>query len=132
MMSLTAKANPAIVRELHPSSTEARLRDAITQAAVLTRELRKGKTTPAQLAEALILQAILSGDVQAAAWTTRTKLAKENLRLRQRIALTKLRTEQLKQRAAQLDIEASEKKLTPEQLIQKVRAIYGLDERDRT
>lgn len=120
------KTKPPNVRALEPRSTEARLREAICQASVLTRELKKGKTDAATLGEALILQAILSGDVQAAAWSTRQKLAHENLRLRQRIALTKLKTEQLKQRAAQLDIEASQKKLTPEELMQKVRAIYGL------
>lgn len=116
----------AIVRVLNPQSTEARLREAICQAAVLTRELKKGKTDASTLGEALILQAILAGDVTAAAWSTRQKMHRENLRLRQRIALTKLRTEQLKQRAAALDIETSQKKLTPAQVMQRVRAIYGL------
>ncbi len=107
---------------------EQRIRSAVAEAA----RYRKALGSPREIsniAEALLVQAILNGDVQAAAFATRTRIQRENNRLRQRLALTRMRTERIKQKAAEIALRAAQaggKNLSEEQL-HSIRQIYGLD-----
>ncbi len=113
---------------LNPTSDLHRIRSAVAEAA----RYRKALGSPRELsniAEALLLQAILNGDVQAAAFATRTRTQHENNRLRQRLALTRMRTERIKQKAAEIALRAAQgagKSLSDQQL-HDIRSIYGLD-----
>jgi len=79
------------------------------------------------IAEATMLQGVLSGDVMAASIITRQRLQRENLRLRERLTRARIRTEQAKVKL--LDIEGELRSRPPQdpyQIVNSVRAIYGL------
>jgi hypothetical protein len=74
-----------------------------------------------------MLQGILSGDIMAAMVHTRQRLQNENLRLRRRITMSRLKTEEAKARL--LSIEADRRarpEPTAREVLEQVRAIYGL------
>src|SRR5207245_1437643 len=92
---------------LTPTPDVHRIRSAVAEAA----RYRKALGSPREIsniAEALLVQAILNGDVQAAAFATRTRMQRENNRLRQRLALTRMRTERIKQKAAEIALRAAQ------------------------
>ncbi len=111
---------------LNQSQQIRRIKKAVASAAACIKALGT-KSSLADLAEALLLEGILSGDIRAAAFASRNKLQTENLRLRQRIALTKLRTEEIKRKVAEIALQASKpKNRSPEQVLIAIRNVYGL------
>lgn len=74
-----------------------------------------------------MIQGVLSGDVMAATFISKQRLARENTRLRRRITFARLRTEEAKRRL--LDIEADRRERPdpdPVTMINRIREIYGM------
>ncbi len=123
--------NPAPHRRqarLTASKLASRVKSAIATAAFLKKAISQSGLT-ADLAEATLLQGILSGDVQAAAISTKVKLMNENLRLRQRLTASRLRSEQVKQEILHTELLRSKRNpaQTHEEIISRIKAIYGLE-----
>jgi hypothetical protein len=103
-----------------------RLRKAIQIARQMQRQLKAGDEDA--LAQATLLQGVLSGDVIAASIHARQRLQRENLRLRARLTHARLKTEAAKQLL--LQAEASRSIRTQdmnEDAYRRIRDLYGLD-----
>ncbi len=109
------------------SRAAARLKEAVAKAREYKRILQKGDKDA--LAEAVLLQGIISGDVISASILTRQKMQRENLRLRQRLAVQKLRESRAQQRLLEVTADRAERKQSPADLIRTIREIYGLPPR---
>lgn len=105
-----------------------RVKQAIATAAFLKKAITRTGITQ-ELAEATLLQGILSGDVAAASIATKVRLMNENLRLRQRLTASRLRSEQVKQAILRNELSRSKRHppKTQDQIISSIRAIYGLE-----
>lgn len=80
------------------------------------------------LAQATMLQGVLSGDVIAASMHARHRLQRENLQLRRRLTLARIKTEAAKQILFEAEAHRSEAtgEITALQ-IQRIREVYGLE-----
>ena len=101
-----------------------RIETALRDARALLR--RAGTRGGQQLAQATLLQGILSGDVLAASMHERQRMQRENLRLRQRFAHVRLRTEQAKAKLLELAA-VQPTKLIGDALMEHIADIYGLE-----
>jgi hypothetical protein len=109
----------------NPVELTARWRDGIRKAHQLINTLKKGDREA--IAEATMLQGVLSGDVMAAAVVTRQRLQRENLRLRERLTRARIKTEEAKYQLLNIESEVrSRPQLDPYEILTRVRAIYGL------
>ena len=105
-----------------PVGVAARVKKAIKNARAILNQVKKGDANA--LAQATMLQGLLSGDVMTAAIAERQRLQRENLKLRQRLTHAKMRTERAK--AVLLEKAAApQERLTPPELLAKLREIYG-------
>ena len=77
------------------------------------------------LAESVMLQGILAGDVTSAAIATKLRLQNENLRLKRRMNMQRLRLESIKTRLLAKALEPKPE-VPPQQLIRALEEIYGL------
>ncbi len=136
------RAIPAIARStspknpIHPDEGRApepadparvgdRLRNAIQIARRLQRSLKKGDEDA--LAKSTLLQGVLSGDVVAASIHARQRLQRENLQLRRRLTLARLKTEHAKRLLIEAETARSMKGTEFTQAtIDEIKAIYGL------
>lgn len=109
-------------RPLHPAR---QLQEAIQKAREMKAILKRGDAD--DLAQATLLQGIISGDVISASIITRQRLQRENLRLRQRLAVQKLRESRAQERLLQATAEKAERQLSQAELASKIREIYGLE-----
>ena len=108
-------------------SLESRVKGAILQARRLRDILKHGDRDA--LAEATLLQGVISGDVISAGILTRQRLQRENLRLRARYSKERIKTERVKR----LMLETITGKMTPaqrptEDTFRRIAEIYGLNE----
>jgi hypothetical protein len=92
----------------------------------MQRTLRAGDEDA--LAQATMLQGILSGDVIAASMHARQRLQNENLRLRRRLTHVRIKTEEAKRRLLEAETDRSQVsgEITAIQ-INRIREIYGLE-----
>ncbi len=79
----------------------------------------------AALAESVMLQGILAGDVTSAAIATKLRLQNENLRLKRRMNTQRLRLESIKTRLLAKALEPKPLP-SPEELLASIEEIYGL------
>lgn len=79
------------------------------------------------LANATLLQGIISGDVISASIVTRQRLQRENLRLRQRLAVQKLRESRAQERLLTITAQKTERQESHATLMSRIRNIYGLE-----
>ena len=101
------------------------MKSAIRKARQLKAILRAGDEDA--LADSMLLQGILSGDVMAASFHVRQRLQRENLRLRRRLNMARIKTEAAKVRL--LEIELYNRSKEPELVettLNKIKQIYGL------
>ncbi len=125
-----ARRSPTTVRPLSLLRNERRLRKAIATAKHLKQAMRG--TNSAELAESLILQGILSGDVYAASIHTRSRLQNENLRLKKRLTNSRLKTERVKRELLEAakprpHLTAEQDRYRNVQMMNRINEIYGLD-----
>lgn len=107
-----------------PSGEASRLHSAIIKAREMKAILRRGDAD--DLAQATLLQGIISGDVISASIITRQRLQRENLRLRERLAVQKLRESRAQERLLQLTADKAEQQINHAEIVSRVREIYGL------
>jgi hypothetical protein len=109
----------------NPVGTASRVRVAIQKARAILREFKQGDQ--AVVTQAVMLPGILSGDIMAAMVHTRQRLQNENLRLRRRITMSRLKTEEAKARLLSIEADRrSRPEPTASEILSQVRAIYGL------
>ena len=112
--------------ENHPDPA-ARLRSAIRKARAMQRVLKSGDEDV--LIQSTLMQGLLSGDVMAASIRARLKLQRENQSMRRRLTMSRIRTENVKQRLLAIEADRREKPDTPlRDVLYKIRVIYGLNE----
>jgi len=81
------------------------------------------------LIQSTLMQGLLSGDVMAASIRARLKLQRENQSMRRRLTMSRIRTENVKQRLLAIEADRREKPDTPlRDVLYKIREIYGLNE----
>ena len=102
---------------------ETRLREAVKQARKLSRQLKSGDREA--LAEAVMLQGILAGDVTSAAIATKLRLQNEMLRIKQRMHRQRLQLEALKTRILAKSLEQPQPP-SWDDVLQTIEEVYGL------
>jgi hypothetical protein len=79
------------------------------------------------LIQSTLLQGLLSGDVVAASIRARLKLQRENQTMRRRLTMSRIRTEQVKQKLLGIEADARSKPAAPwYETVNHIREIYGL------
>lgn len=108
-----------------PAGVGERLKNAIREARKMQSVLKAGDEDA--LASTMLLQGILSGDVMAASFHVRQRLQRENLRLRRRLNMARIKTETAKVRLLEIEATArSRPASSPFELMNHIREIYGL------
>ena len=105
-----------------PEPQGTRLRAAVKQARQLIRQLKNGDREA--LAESVMLQGILAGDVTSAAIATKLRLQNENLRIKQRMHRQRLQLEAIKTKILAQSLPRPQPDLAD--VIRNIEEIYGL------
>lgn len=101
-----------------------RIRQGLAQARRIVRLVKRGDED--MLARATLLQGVLSGDVVAASIHARQRMQRDILRLKTRLAHEHLRTEQVKRRLLEAQVETIEHADLTGTAIARIYEIYGL------
>ena len=102
-----------------------RVKAAVLKARKMQSVLKSGDEDA--LVNATLLQGILSGDVTAASFKMRARLQRENMAMRRRLTMSRIKTEQVKQRLLTAEADRREKPDTPWSVtVDRIREVYGL------
>ena len=117
--------HPRQVSPQDPARVVSRLKNAIRKARQMQHVMKEGDEDV--LIQSTLIQGLLSGDVMAASIRARLKLQRENQRMRRRLTLSRIRTEEVKQRLLSVEADAREKPPRPwHETLNVIREIYGL------